>query len=497
MVAIIVNVIKQTRSLCPECLKIIDATIYEEEGKVYIEKKCDKHGIVKEIYWSDYEQYKRAQKYAVVGGGIEKPQTKNIHGHPFDCGLCSNHKSNPSLAIIDITNRCNLRCPICFANANFSGTVYEPTKEQIRNMLKTLRNIRPIPPDGLQFSGGEPTIREDLPDLVRMAKEEGFDHIEVNTNGIRLASSVDYCRKLLDSGVSSIYLQFDGIKPEVYLSTRGVPLWETKVKAIENCRQSGLDSIVLVPTIVKGINDDQLGSIIEFAHQNFDVIRCVNFQPVSITGRITYEERKKMRITISDCTSLIEQQTKGMIKVSDFYPIPVVVPVAKAIGVLRNRRYPEFTVHEHCGVATFLLEKESKLVPITRFVDVDGFMGSMNRVYETAHKGAKLTAKSQLFSSTLRYAKLGLVRQLAGAVFQEGSYNSLGNFMRRVLMIGMMHFQDLYNFDLERLERCSISYAIPDGRVIPFCAMNSLYRPKFEETFGVPLKEWQERENKT
>jgi uncharacterized radical SAM superfamily Fe-S cluster-containing enzyme len=363
-------------------------------------------------------------------------------------------------------------------------------------MLKNLKSINPIPPDGLQFSGGEPTVREDLPELVRMAKEEGFDHIEVNTNGIRLAGSTDYCKELLDAGVSSIYLQFDGVRPEVYVSIRGVPLWETKLKAIENCRKSGLDSIVLVPTIVKGVNDDQLGAIIEFAHQNFDVIRCVNFQPVSITGRISYDKRKEMRITIPDCTRLIEEQTGGAIKVSDFYPVPVVVPVAKAIGAIKNRRYPEFTVHEHCGVATFLLENEGKLVPITRYVDIDGFMGSMNNVYDTASKGSKRRAQVQLFSSTLRHAKLGLVRQLAGAVFQEGSYDSLGNFMRRVLMIGMMHFQDLYNFDLERLERCGIHYAIPDGRIIPFCAMNSLYRPKVEETFSVPLKEWQERENK-
>lgn len=488
--------LKQTRSLCPECLKIIDATIYEEDGKVYIEKECSNHGKVTEIYWSDYNEYERAQKYSVIGGGIENPQTKTVHCHPFDCGLCPNHKSTPSLGIIDVTNRCNLRCPICFANANVTGSVYEPSKEQIRSMIKTLRNIRPIPAHGLQFSGGEPTIREDLPELVRMAKEEGFDHIEVNTNGIRIAGSVDYCKELLDAGVSSIYLQFDGIRPEVYLKTRGVPLWETKVKAIENCRKAGLDSIVLVPTIVKGVNDDQLGSIIEFAHKNFDVIRCVNFQPVSITGRIPYEKRKEMRITIPDCTHLIEEQTKGAVKVSDFYPVPVVVPVAKAIGALRNKRYPEFTVHEHCGVATFLLEEEGKLVPITRFVDIDAFMSGMNRVYQMASKGSKRRAQVQLFSSTLRHVKLGLVRQLASAVFQEGSYDSLGNFMRRVLMVGMMHFQDLYNFDLERLERCGIHYATPDGRVIPFCAMNSLYRPKIEETLGIPLKEWQEKKTK-
>jgi uncharacterized radical SAM superfamily Fe-S cluster-containing enzyme len=363
-------------------------------------------------------------------------------------------------------------------------------------MLKTLRGIQPIPPDGLQLSGGEPTVREDLPEIVRMAKESGFDHIEINTNGIQLASSTDYCKELLDAGVSTIYLQFDGIRPEIYLTTRGVPLWETKLKAIDNCRKSGLDSIVLVPTIVKGVNDDQLGPIIEFAHKNFDVVRCVNFQPVSITGRISYEKRKEMRITIPDCTRLVEEQTGGRIKVSDFYPVPVVVPVAKAVGAIKGKRYPEFTVHEHCGVATFLIEEEGNLVPITRFADIDGLMNSMNGIYESASKGAKTKAKVQLVSSSLRNVRLGLMKQLAGAVFQEGSYDSLGRFMRRVLMIGMMHFQDLYNFDLERLERCGIHYAVPDGRVIPFCAMNSIYRPRIEKAFSVPFEEWQKQKQK-
>jgi len=203
-----------------------------------------------------------------------------------------------------------------------------------------------------------------------------------------------------------------------------------------------------------------------------------------------------MRITIPDCTRLIEEQTNGGIKVSDFYPVPVVVPVAKAIGAIKGRRYPEFTVHEHCGVATFLIEEEGNLVPITRYADIDGLMGSMNGIYESASKGAKTRAKVQLVSSSLRNVRLGLMKQLAGAVFQEGSYDSLGKFMRRVLMIGMMHFQDLYNFDLERLERCSIHYAIPDGRIIPFCAMNSIYRPSIEQSFSVPLKEWQKQKQK-
>ena len=193
-----------------------------------MKKRCLEHGVFEDIYWLNFEEYTRVQKYSIVGEGVKNPQTKTVHGHPFDCGLCPNHKSSTSIAIIDVTNRCNLRCPICFANAAVAGYVYEPTKEQIGEMLQTLREVKPIPATALQFSGGEPTVQEDLPELVRMAKTAGFDHVEVNSNGLKLAESVDYCRSLLDAGVSTIYLQFDGVKPETYLSARAP--WRRCVK---------------------------------------------------------------------------------------------------------------------------------------------------------------------------------------------------------------------------------------------------------------------------
>ncbi len=484
------NVIKKTRSICPECFKVIDATIYEDGGQVLMRKECRDHGVFEDVYWSSFEEYTRAQKYAVAGAGIDNPMTKTVRGHPYDCGLCPNHKSHTSLAIIDVTNRCNLRCPICFANAAVSGYVYEPTVDEVRSMLQTLRGIKPVPATALQFSGGEPTVREDLPDLVRMAKALGFDHVEVNSNGIKLAESVDYCRELLDAGVSTIYLQFDGVTPEPYLTTRGRDLLDTKKKVIENCRQAGLDSIVLVPTVVRGVNDDQLGDIIAFAADNFDVVRGVNFQPVSITGRIDHEKRKQMRITIPECIQRIEEQTAGQIQTSDFYPVPTVVPISQAIGALKGKEYIAFTVHEHCGMATFLFIKDGNLIPITRDIDVDAFLKSLKNVRDLALKGAKRRAQLQLATAALRYVKLGLFKQLIGSLFSDASYSSLGNFIDRVLMVGMMHFQDPYNLDLERLERCGIHYAVPDGRIIPFCAMNTLYRSKIEKALGVPLKDW-------
>ena len=195
---------------------------------------------------------------------------------------------------------------------------YEPSKEQIREMLVNLRSNKPVPATAIQFSGGEPTIRQDLFDLIRMAKELGFRHIEVNTNGLRIAKSVDYCRSLIDAGMSTLYLQFDGLTSDVYMFTRGVDLLDIKKKAIENCRKAGLNSVVLVVTLIKGVNDHQLGDIIQFAVKNFDVIRCINVQPVSLCGRLPEKERKKMRITIPDFMQLVEEQSQGKIKTTDF-----------------------------------------------------------------------------------------------------------------------------------------------------------------------------------
>ena len=486
------NVIKNTKTICPECLKVLDATIFEDNGRVYIKKECPEHGFFQEVYWSNYEQYQRAEKLRCDGEGLSNPRTKTVNGCPYDCGICPEHKSHTALAIIDVTNRCNLKCPVCFANAAAAGYVYEPTKDEITGMIANLRANQPVPAQALQFSGGEPTIRNDLFDLVRNAKDLGIRHVEVNTNGVRLSQSVDYCRELKAAGASTIYLQFDGLTPEVYKFIRGVDLLDTKMKAIENLRQAGFDSVVLVVTLVKGVNDAQLGDIINFAVRNFDVVRCINVQPVSLCGRLPQKERDKMRITIPDFMQLVEEQTKGEIKITDFYPVPTVVPVSKAVGAMQEKRYVEFTAHPHCGMATYLFVENGKITPITRYANVDKFVGTMNKVYENASKGSKNKARLRLVGA-MRHVKFSFLRKYVLRVLTEGNYRSLGDLQRKAILLSAMHFMDPYNFDLERVQQCVIHYAVPDGRIIPFCTMNSIHRPGIERKLGVPIKEWQSR----
>ena len=486
------QVLKQTRSICPECFKVLDATIFEEGGKVYIKKECPQHGKFQEVYWSNYEQYMRAERFSREGEGLRNPRTQTKFGCPFDCGICPQHKSHTALAIIDITNRCNLRCPVCFATAGTTGYVYEPSKEEIWNMLQNLRSNDPVPAPALQFSGGEPTIRDDLFELVGMAKKAGFEHVEVNTNGIRLAQSVDFCRGLKEADVDTVYLQFDGLTSDVYKFTRGRDLLDVKMKAIENCREAGMNSIVLVVTLVKGVNDNQLGDIIQFAVKNFDIVRCVNVQPVSICGRVPEQEREKMRITIPDFMASVEKQTEGKIKAEDFYPVPIVVPISRAVGALKGKRYVEFTVHPHCGMATYVFVEDGEIIPITHYGNVEKFVKAMDKVYEEASKGHSTRARMQLMSA-LRHVKFGLLRKYIWPVLTTGSYEALGDLHRKMLMVSAMHFMDPYNFDLERVNRCCIHYAVPDGRIIPFCTMNSIHRPKIEKVLGTSIEEWRRK----
>jgi len=357
-------------------------------------------------------------------------------------------------------------------------------------MLQNLHRNSPVPATALQFSGGEPTIREDLPELIKMAKDLGFRHVEVNTNGIRLAQSVDYCKTLDEAGMSTVYLQFDGLTGDVYKFTRGVDLLETKLKAIENCRKAGVNSIVLVVTLVKGVNDNQIGDIIHFAVKNFDVIRCINVQPISLCGRLPEEEREKMRITIPDFMRLCEEQTNGKVKMDDFYPVPTVVPIAQAVGAIKHKHYVEFTAHPHCGMATYLFVENGEITPITRYGNVDKFVKTMEKVHEEASKGHETRAKMRLLG-TLRHVKFGMLRKYILPVLKTGSYEALGDLQRKTILLSSMHFMDPYNFDLERVQSCCIHYAVPDGRVIPFCTMNSIHRSEVEKHLGVPLSQWQ------
>jgi hypothetical protein len=485
----------KTRSLCPQCLEVIDAELYEEEGKILMKKRCEEHGEFDDVIWSDADLYKKFARWHYEGNaGIQI--TASDKGCLFDCGLCPEHKSSTLLAIIDLTNRCNQRCPICFANAAVSGYLYEPTMEQLKEMMKLLRSEVP-PCPAVQFAGGEPTLRKDFVEIVKMARKLGFPHLQVATNGVVMARSVEFCHDLKEAGLHTVYLQFDGVTEEPYKILRGYSALKTKLKAIENCRRGGIRSVVLVPTLMRGVNDDQIGEMVRFAAKNLDIIRGLNAQPIAFEGRVEESERKKGRITIPDFINLLEEQTGGEIPKESFYPVPFVLPVSYFVEAWKRVPQIEFTVHPHCGAATYVFVEHGRFIPITEFIDVEGFIEFAKEAAEEMNKSriGKLKALAGLISALRKFIdrdkapegidSLTLLVNILGL----GNRDSLAEFHRKTLFIGAMHFQDPYNFDLARVKRCGIHYATPDLRIIPFCSYNAIHRPSVEKAFAIPLHE--------
>lgn len=489
---------KSTKSLCPDCLSVIDASIFEEDGKVMIEKTCSKHGAFKDIYWSSAKQFKRFDRYWHDGEGVANPNVPTNGNCPHSCGLCSSHKTTTILANIDLTNRCNQTCPVCFANASSSGYLYEPSLEQIRSMMQTLRNEKPVPCPAIQFAGGEPTVREDIVEIVKMASEFKFTQVQMATNGIKLAKSLKFCQDLNAAGLHTVYLQFDGVTEKPYLINRGFNALPIKLKAIENCRKAELTSISLVPTLAKGVNDDQVGDIIRFAVNNMDTVKGINFQPISFAGRINKEERMEKRVTIPYLFDRIEEQTGGAITAEDFYPVPFVVPISHFVNAEEGVPSIEFTVHPHCGTGTYIYVENGKMIPITRFIDVEGLLEHVDKLASTNEKWiGKSLGRIKLIGSlisalpkyidTAKAPKSVDVKQLFINVLKEGTGDATKEFHRHTLFLGAMHFMDLYNMDLERIKRCGVHYATPDGRVIPFCTYNTIHRAEVEKKFSTPL----------
>uniref|UniRef100_A0A7J2THV0 Radical SAM protein n=1 Tax=Archaeoglobus fulgidus TaxID=2234 RepID=A0A7J2THV0_ARCFL len=486
----------KTRSLCPECLSIIEAEVYAENGRVMIRKVCEKHGEFEDVYWGDLELFKFASRFSKDGKGIENPITeKNVC--PFSCGLCGNHKSHTALLNIVLTNRCDLACWYCFFYAKRVGYVYEPTIEQIRQMVRKAKELRPVSCNAVQLTGGEPTLRDDLIDIIRVIKEEGYDHVQLNTNGIRLALEENLAKKVREAGVNTVYLSFDGVDEKTNPKNH-----EEIPKILENCRKAGL-GIVLVPTVIRTFNDHQLGEIIRFASRNIDIVRGVNFQPVSLVGSMPKKEREKYRITIPDCLKLIEEQTNGEISRYDFYPVPSVVPISEFVEAITERPQYELTAHFACGMATYVFVENGRMIPITRFVDVSGLLDFIAKRTDEL-RGSKFKSLKALkdlidlrrFVDSSKAPKGLSITKILLNILLKHDYSALGEFHKRTLFIGLMHFQDLYNYDIARVERCEIHYATPDGRIIPFCTFNVLpeiYRDRIHEKFGIPVEEWERR----
>jgi 7,8-dihydro-6-hydroxymethylpterin dimethyltransferase len=429
----LVEMIAETQSLCPVCLKRIPARKIEENGRIYLEKTCPEHGDNKILIWrQDARHYLDWAKGSRRGSGALRNYTAVERGCPFDCGLCSEHQTRACTMVMEVTMSCNLACPVCFASAG-PKTAAGPDLETIRGMYKAV--LDGVGVCTIQLSGGEPTLRDDLPQIAALGREAGFSHILINTNGVRIAQDRNYLKRLKESGASAIYLQFDGVSDEVYRSIRGRDLLEIKKRAIENCALAQI-GVVLVPTIVPRINDQQLYAIIQFAKDWIPVVKGVHIQPVSYLGRYPHAPADEDRITIPDVIAALEAQSRGELKAEDFLPRQVDEP--------------------HCSFSGFfILTGEGKLQalngPSGEKADPQSPTG------EVPEEGSRRFMDQHW--------------RINECCCQTGDKDDLlEQIIQNNLTISCMPFQDIWNLELDRLRACCGHLVTRERRIVPFCA---------------------------
>ncbi len=496
-----------TQSVCPYCYRILPAIVVERDGKIYIRRVCPEHGEIEELYYGDIEIYKKMIKWSEEGRGPRHIYTPITKPCPFSCGLCPLHKQHSALVNLVVTNRCDLSCWYCFFFSEAAGYVYEPSIEQIVNMIRSIK--KQAVTVNIQITGGEPLLRDDLVDIVKVLKAEGVRHVQLNTNGIRFSTmywedpgkAIDFARALRTNGVNTVYLSYDGVTPVTNWKNH----WEIPY-IFEVFRKAGMTSTVLVPTVIRGVNTHELGAIIRFASKHVDVVRGVNFQPVSLTGMMKRHERAKYRITIADMIKLVEEQTDGEVYREAWYPIPVSAVFSRFIEGIAGEFKFEMANHPLCGAATYVYvekqgkEKLPKLVPVTEFVDVDGLLEFLEEKWEDLFSGSTrlMTGLKVLYSIKKFFyeekmpPEFDLYKIIFNIIIRR-NYEALGELHYKMLFLGSMHFMDLYNYDIQRVQRCNIHYVVPDGRLIPFCAYNifdDIYRDKILKENSIPLREY-------
>jgi len=493
---------KTVETLCPECSCIILGRYYVKDNVVYIEKTCPEHGYFRDKITTDARLYLKSLGTIFHDErGVYDPQVRGGRWCPTDCGLCNQHISTSCLAQIDLTNRCNLNCPICFANAGKAGYVAEPTFEMVAEMLQALREQYPVPATAVQFTGGEPTVRPDFHRIVAKALELGFTHVQVATNGIKFADAA-FTRRSAEAGVHTLYLQFDGVGDEVYRKTRGIPLFAKKLACIENCKQVDI-KVVLVPTIIKGVNDEQVGEIFRFAIEHIEAVCGISYQPVVFTGRISTEQREAMRYTLGDLAHDIARAS-GADLMRDFYPLSFITPISNAKQMLDGKPKIRPSCHCDCAFGTyFFVTPDRRAIPIPKLFDVEKLFSGMNRVaMDVLRKRGKANLRDKLrlawqFFRAYRWRNLHrqvmpwtFISSLEGLTDKAKGRGQAGRKRFKTLMAAGMHFMDRYNYDVERVRRCVIQYSTVDG-IYPFCTINGgpTYRPFLERLTALAAQE--------
>jgi len=430
-----------TESLCPECLRRIPAFRISEGLDFYLLKTCPEHGTFKTIIWRGPPGLEALLEPKTA----EKPSVTNMAssaGCPLDCGLCPEHAQQSCCVLLEVTARCDLGCPVCFASAG-EPTGPDPDLGEIERWYRLLQESAGT--CNVQLSGGEPTMRDDLPEIIAMGRSMGFSFIQVNTNGMRLSLDPQYARSLKDAGLSTVFLQFDGLDDRIYRTIRGRPLLEIKQAAIKSCAEVQL-GVVLVPTLIPGVNTGEVGRILEYAMGQLPHVRGVHFQPVSYFGRYPTKPGDEDRYTLPELMRDIELQSEGLVS---------------AVGL-----HPSGCEHSLCSFHGYFV-----LMP-------DGSVRSLTddeRSPSCCGNGDRVSAVERARNFVARRWSLGADSTTCCDAGSDPTA-SWDAFLARVrghgFTVTAMAFQDVWNLDLERLRNCCLHVVSPDLRIVPFCSYN-------------------------
>ena len=509
---------RTTDSLCPKCIpeirqEILDgkkdvsvlvndrpgeikATIIERDGKILMTKECPIHGYFEDVMAIDAEFFKHLEE-VFPGRDIRAHNDKDLHKH----GSSTITHGRGSVLTIDLTNRCNMMCDPCFMDANQVGFVHELTWEDVKTMLDNAMKIKPRRQMSVQFSGGEPTLSPFFLDAIRYCKQVGYNSTQAATNGIEFAKSKEFCRQAAEAGLRYAYLQFDGIGNAANSHRAVGNLFDVKLKAIDNLHAAGVD-IVPVTTIINGINNEQVGRIVQFALDNPRKISFLSFQPVSFTGRdeaVTDERRAAQRYTLSHLAHDVKNQTGIGEPKRDWYPISFMSTFSDWADLIHGPQAEwgqlSCGCHPNCGIGmAVMIDKETKeSAPVTRFLHADRLAKDIQRVND-AGRGRFLSVVGMAlalmrnydpFQSPSNFKIVDLLKKFDKTFGATGrNYGSvkgdrtITDIERRrrdrwnFLFIAGMWFQDLFNYDFRRTEQCIIPYATQEGE-ISFCAYNT------------------------
>ena len=352
-----------------------------------MEKHCPDHGDFRDIVYSDARLYLKMEEWTFGDNrGLDNPAVTNATRCPDDCGLCNLHTSHTGLANVDLTNRCNLTCPVCFANANAAGLPLRAGfRDRAQHAAGAARPAARWPAASCSFrAASPPSIRASSTSCAWPGRWASRT-LQAATNGIKF-TDLEFAQQCKEAGLHTLYLQFDGVCDDVYRRTRGESLWEKKLQCIENVRKAGL-KIVFVPTIVKGLNDHQIGDIVRLALEYIDCTSGISFQPVAFTGRIARHELEAKRFTLSDFAHAVQQQTGIADPYEDWFPLSCVTPFSKLLSALRGEETTTLSCHPHCSLGTYLfVDQNRKAVPVTQFVEVGPMLQEMDVLARKAGK---------------------------------------------------------------------------------------------------------------